>query len=394
MFKIKKLSYSLLALTLTAGVASTAQASYNGGYARCGGWYVSAEPFYERVTDTLFSRLSYSDTSFFDTSVTGNRLGHLELSDRYNSISQDDKWGFRVAVGYDFPSCNPCNNYGASLEYTHFNAENSNNTDASFVFNNTTGIFSGSIITPLISPLFNAISSSNSGIDVIGFTEANASFRTNYDTVDLLAHKNIFLRNCSTAQFFVGARYLHLKEEYRTNFEFPGFVGTFDDVAFSIPSAEDHLRFNNKFDGIGPRIGANAFYNIAGGFGVTGELAGELLFGQVHSDFSENLSVAATTSEFDIFSTPAVSDEFRNDQHDTNIVVPGLSGKVGLAFRTSFCNCTTLSIELGYRGDKYFGVADNAAFTESLNNTVNTIKDAKFHDVSFTGPYLSVTVHA
>jgi hypothetical protein len=74
-------------------------------------------------------------------------------------------------------------------------------------------------------------------------------------------------------------------------------------------------------------------------------------------------------------------------------VVPGLSGKVGLAYRGVFCNCSSLVIEAGYRGDKYFGVAQDSSFVQFDNSGFNLDKDATHHDFSIAGPYISVSFH-
>lgn len=359
---LKKLNLCLFSLLVATSAVSAQADVFSPKVARHGGAYIALEAFNAKATDTFLTNYPYAtvfigDDTDPDETFEGRRL----------NFDPDNEWGYRVAVGYDYPSCCPCN-YGFSLEYTYFKTDD----DRSFsVAAPVAGTFSE--ISPFDSFFFG------------DFTEVNAKIESRYDTVDLLAHHNRVLCKCIDAQFFAGARYLRLKESYHAHY--------FEDVLIGGDDDDDEdltIHFSNRFNGIGPRVGLAAFYPIFCNFGITTEIAGNLIFGCSKSNYSEDFS----SVEFD----GAVIDEtdeftFRNDSHDRAKVVPGWSGKVGLAYHADFRNCSSLNIEVGVRGDKYYEISDVRAFTQSNAFESSFSKTALYHDFEIAGPYISVSYH-
>lgn len=352
------------------------------------GVYVEIEPFYVGSTEPLLSKTAYAITDSELVSpapdfVLRHTLFHLD---------HENDWGYHLALGYDFPSCSPCK-YGFSFEYNYFNNKEEGHTPH---FTRPDGFSSAIIRNPLSvfnpEPQFPA---------AFGFSDAKEQLTTRYDAVDLLTHKNIQFCNGANLQFFTGARYLHFKENLEANYHFLP-----ESAVLFLTTLDEQINFNNRFDGIGPRIGAKGFYPLFNcNFGLTVQVAGNLLMGKSKSSFYDNLT---SDNIFDLPVPPAFEDvvTFKavDRQDSTQHVVPSLDGKVGLMYTTTFCNRSSLAIEVGYRADRYFGLSDDTAFVESVTiahsliDTLNNFtekdylnNDAYHHDFDISGPYLNVT---
>lgn len=393
----KKLN-CLLALLLASGTGvAIAQPSQG----RCGGWFVEVEPFYVRAHDTLLTDYPYAVSFTEEFTGVGEDIGASTSREvtRFYHIDPEYQWGGRVAVGYDFASCDPCNYYGISLEYTHFDHDQ----DDSVHFPVD--------LTSSFPPTLRAVVTGTATLDDF-FADARAKLDTQFDTVDLLARKTTTYCGGTTLRYFAGVRYLRLEEKLDVDYGPTTFIEFTNDVPPPTPLPEstittvDRVHFKNEFNGAGPRIGANIFVPVGcSGFGITGQVAGNLLYGESHSNFDEVL----VETEIDLPTVGTAShegtEEVHHHEHDTDRFIPGLSGKVGIAYTATFCNCSSFTIEVGYRGDKYFGVSDANALVHSIgigeelangpyigdNQGLN--KDATFHDFEFSGPYLTLTYH-
>lgn len=361
---MKKLNFCMLSI-LIATTAVSAQADiFTLRSAKHGGAYVSLEGFRGDGTDTFISNFPFARVVSFDQASPT-----LFYNERVLQFDPDSEWGYRIAIGYDFCSCCPCN-YGFSLEYTHFDSDDHQRAE---IARSTV-----STITQAIVPFNTFLPALTNNI----FSAVTAQFDTRYDTVDLLGHQNRVLCNCVEAQFFIGARYLRFREELDQHF-FESSPGTTADPLNSDLTAH----FSNRFTGIGPRVGVAAFYPLVKGFGISTEVAGNLLFGCTRSQYSEDLSSNAVTIVF------TDEETFRNDPHDRAKFVPGWSGKVSLAYHADFCNRSSLTVEVGYRGDKYYEVSDVRAIVGLPLTSFNAIKNEIYHDFEITGPYASISYH-
>lgn len=365
---LKKLQLCLFTLCLTAGVVDSAQAIATDKRVRQhGGWYVEGEGFYARANDSFLTNYPFAEF-FSGTSVTTPGVITFTNSTNVLRFDPEHDWGYKIAAGYDYASCTCCN-YGFSLEYTHFDNDRSH-----LIFGGLNGENEPVIQT------FNSVFSAT-------FTTVDANYDTRFNSLDLLGHKNFTVCNCVDMQLFAGARYVNLKQSWNDVFsDDPDLVDEIIGAGVAISSSRIH--FDNKFDGAGPRFGANAFYQVAPGFGLVTELAGNLIFGSSKSRYSEVFhSVINSEPGFDF------NNDFTNDQPRHELTVPSLSGKIGLAYRAVFRNCSSFVIEAGYRGEKYFGISDLTSFTSSLEENSANDKSAQYHDFSFSGPYVNLSYH-
>lgn len=360
---IKKLCSLFFIILLTMTV--TAQADvFTPKVSRHGGAYISLEGFNAEGNDTFISNQPFGVVMIAHTAAPDFTADNRNLN-----FNTDTDWGYRIAVGYDYRSCCPCN-YGFSLEYMHYHT----NEYDSFTLEPRTSLETTRVVVPIDANLPVFFSRD--------FTAVNARFSSKYDTVDLLAHHNRVLCQCVDAQFFLGARYLNLKQDWHSQ-----FTETVSPVLINTTNEELLLNFKNRFHGIGPRVGIAGFYPFYCNFGVSAEVAGNLLFGCTNSEFTEHFTGQ------DLLTGSTEVSSFRDEGRDRAKFVPAWSGKVALAYHADFCNCSGLTVEVGYRGDKYYEISDVRAWVQAIPGDSAQIKNGLYHDYEITGPYLSVSYH-
>lgn len=325
------------------------------------GWFVEVEPFYAKATDTLLTPSIYA-VKVADPAILGDHKQeyHLDL---------ENSWGGRIALGYDFPYCSN-SNYGLSVAYTFF--DNDNSADVTNNNRNSAGL-------PVLAPAeFIDITDEASA----RFSIARSKLDQCYTTFDVLAHKNIVLCNGPLIKTFAGVRYFYLREHLHDYYEFRG-----DITGVRVENIYD-VNVKNETRTIGPHIGAEIFYPVLNGFGVTGQLAGSLLYGQSNSEFHNAYHLSAGSALGD-----PVQLTSSNENDDAAHVVPAMSGKVGVVYQACLHHCSSLSIEVGYRGDKYFNAVNNVAYQQLLaGDDINS--NSNYHDFDLSGPYFSVTFHS
>lgn len=361
---LKKLQLSLIVLLFSGNVINNVYATPTDKRMRChSGWYGDVEAFHARVSDSLLSNLFFGESIASESSPGVERIF---TKDFYLNPVTD--WGYRLALGYDFCGT-ACCNYGFSLEYTHFNSS-------------TNTVLSG-FLDDIASPTLFAAE-----VVQLSATYTNAVFRwdTKYNAVDFLGHQNLTFCKCVDVQLFAGARYINLREHLNRDY--------FDDENL-IPEILDGGRavvdlfsqFKNKFDGVGPRIGFSTFYPFTCYFGLATECSGELLLGSSRLNYNEDASRLIPN----LGGLELTNFEFRTDYPRNTRIVPGLGGKAALVYRGGWSNCSSLTVEVGYRGDEYFGATDNRVF--QAFNRIGFGKVRAYHDFHLSGPYASVSYH-
>lgn len=372
MHGLKKLHWSLFAILLSSGISQVAEATVlqDQKVRQHGGWYAEVEGFHAKAADSLLSTLPFASTDLFILPIVTASTVFTSTDHVIHTFHPEWNCGYRLALGYDFPSCSCCT-YGFSLEYTHHKVDDDRH------------------LRGFINPNFLPALDDFYGNFDADATAADASYDFKYHSIDLLGHKNFTVCNCVDVQLFAGARYSRIKEDlHRHLFVEDEFI---DDVLGAGFTASDFIHdYDSKFNGLGPRVGFNAFYQVACGFGLVTEFATDLLFGYSDSSFFErNIDTNLVDG------TLLVDEDVTHVHQDHNAnVVPGLSGKVGLAYHATFRNCSSLAVELGYRGEKFFGALDHSSLVFPVDFDAGFIKDGVYHDYSISGPYLSISFHA
>jgi hypothetical protein len=351
MTRLRLVSFLLFSLLLTSVLTSQA-APRNSFYP--GGWYVELESFNGNA--------QFDKHAIFGTEVSWNCT---DCSHNCNHTTDDDNWhaGYYVGIGYDFCSCNPCRNWGLSLAYTYYDNNKSALSDAIIGGNGE----------PLLVPIFVDFSAGP-------FSGAQLCHDTEFQTIDGLVHHNFRLCN-GEVQLFGGLRYLKLEHdrrfEYRT-----------DPRASVIGSSEDLRIFSDHaFRGIGPVLGVNAFMPIYCNLGIAGELAGTMLWGD-----KKNRIQDVFFASFPELPSTQIDPLTESRSCDDNRNVTGLSAQLALAYHTTFCNCSRLALEVGYRVDEYFDIHDQLRFQNPCHCNDSFNGDRNDDDFLLHGPFVKVTI--
>lgn len=335
-----------------------------------------------------------ASATFIDT---GFQASAFETS-QFLTNDSDYNFGFRIGLGYVFPD----SGNDVQLAWTHFNHTNSDDT---LVFG-VTPSFSDEIF---ISPTF-----FTSGIftyELFGTDSASASSSIDYgyDAVDLDVGQYLSIGTRLTTRLFAGLRYAQVKSNLTNNyavFQERGEIEPDSDF-FTFTTYESDI-LDSKFNGIGPRFGVDASYNVWDCFGVVGHFSAALLVGRVQSSSSSYLNsqeveevfngegtlVDTLTFTFNNFATLASDNVTR--------VVPAFDAKVGIDYSWPINNdASRLSIEAGWQVTEYinavdrltvdpiaFGVDSVAASSQSISNGIDFERTTS--SVGFNGPYLNI----
>ncbi len=161
-----------------------------------------------------------------------------------------------------------------------------------------------------------------------------------YVTVDFEAGYNMPVGVGSTVRLFGGLRFAHLDQK-ATGSVLNLLYNTGHGVYYDYSGKR-----KTTFTGVGPRVGANGTFGLGGGFNIFGGLSGALLVGK-YKDKHE-LSYLGTND--------ASSSDSYTDQNKTK-VVPNVDGEIGIGYNFGTGAGSTVGIQLGYRGEAFFGAA-------------------------------------
>lgn len=392
------------------------------------GFEVGARGLYVRFTEPQMDyALDYPDTI-------------LSGGGRYRSARPNHDFGYEIFLGYIYP----CSGANLRLTYSEFEQQVSNNQGANggillpslsvpifSVFSPglngdvllTNGVTSTTLFNiPLISP-GNVIFASPSVL------QAQVKHRIRQGSLDFDAGQYINIDNFMRLRLFAGLRYSRVKNEVIATYllvnpigftqqpsfvfvpDFEGVVGfETTEILTSTGSLEDIVNQTSKFEGIGPRFGAEGSFHLGGGFGLVGGLSTALLVGRQQSSLSQvidgeilvnvleqNVSVTSLTPgifaeltglEDSIVQFPAqiLSSENYTLGSSTRIV-PNIEAKIGLNYTFPLRHCRFIDIEIGYLANYYFNAVDRLTAIPPIFTVLNPVNTL---DVAFSGPYLEI----
>ncbi len=306
---------SLLAGTaFVALLALDGQSAHAQMYSTGPGFYISAEGRYV---------FNHSDQSkLWSGNGTDTIIGELHDDDDGAGVKAraDNGWGGKAMLGYRF----------------------NNNWDVGFGF-------SGAWLKN------GKKSFASSTID----EENSQTLKTklDYQVADFEAGYNWTMGNNSNLRLFGGIRFAHFNQTAKANaFNYECFGR--DGSCFSSSTATAAGKRKTTFWGIGPRLGVNGTFGLGNsGFNVFGGVAGAVLFGK----FKDKLSLSAHNTTTD----GNTSTNHVSGKKNKTKVVPNLEGEIGLGYNFNAGSGSTVGIQVGYRGDAWWGVASDANVIES-----------------------------
>lgn len=229
---------------------------------------------------------------------------------RFQEMKPDWDWGFKLEASYHF-------NTGNDININWYHYENKTNHSQHLFVDN--GVDAFNVATRIrLQPEWDAV---------------NAEFGQH---VDFGEQKNI--------RFHGGVQFARIENDLRG-----GFV--------TVPVTAGLVSINNKFNGFGPRTGADMSYDLGNGFAVYGNAAAALLVGD--SKFTANST---------LLNLPGVASGSKT------AVVPELEAKLGATYTYAMAQ-GDFSLDVGYMWVNYFN-AQTVGFTQS--------------DFALHGPYVGV----
>lgn len=353
---------------------------------------------------------------------------------RYRSGRPSYDIGYQLFLGYRLP----CVGRDLRLTYTEYEQRERDHVGApdGILLPTLASPFSAQILTPpLIADIEFSTGDTFSGVTLLTpalvplasltVVEADVKNIIRQGSVDLDAGQYINFDNFARLRLFGGLRYSRVKNQLISTYLLGNFVGTetqvsgpfvIDETDVSVATTalltspsqlQEIISESNKFDGIGPRFGAEGFFHLGGGFGLVGSFSTAILIGTHQSSLSKTasgsldvsfsavealaLAQGVTVTVTDIVSPTGAFPSFisvtENFDRGTNTrIVPNIEAKIGLDYTTGLKHCRFITLEAGFYVNHYFSVLDRLSETSATSGA----SAQNIIDVGFSGPYVEL----
>lgn len=226
------------------------------------------------------------------------------------------------------------------------------------------------------------------GPEGIPIRHASGKAEFNYDVINLDAGQKVHFGRDLTLRLFAGLSGALLHEQVTDTYK-----GDRIDSEFDGPFTMTQ-EVTANFNGLGPRFGVDADYDVTHGFGVIGEVALSALFGRVHSVTNFTGSAVELEETFDT----AVNHQQIKDQHVYQ-TIPGMDFKLGIRYQHDCRENMTLKLSAGYQGSVYInaisqylpatlvdgqGIETGGIFVATMDHTLS--------NYSVQGPFLDFAI--
>jgi len=317
-----------------------------------GGFEFAVEALYYRLHSTLmdYTIRDPNNPLLFDETVPGPQSEVLK-------IQPNNHAAYRYHLGYIFPMT--AND--VALEFEKFSTDETANAHAAP---------NGVLWTLLADP---AIGVNSAPLIAEG---ASSAFSFDSHTVDLEYGRHIRIEKLNL-RFLAGLSYLSADEQLKTTYS------NVTSVTFT-PVGDSQITDKDTFRGIGPRLGLDARFNIACGFGLTAHAATNFYVGQNHSEHVEVNSGGAIDIPGVFSNTLGFSTTLDPGKHER--LVTNLELRGGLDFLVPLRGCTNFEFEIGYEVNHYFNLLDSYRFTNEYSQAFKKQEN----DISLFGPYVRI----
>lgn len=241
-----------------------------------------------------------SQTGFIDTQ-------NYAIDDR------DYDFGFDVFLRYNFSDTDR----DLTLSYLRFSDTDSDNVNYGSIPTNAN-----------ITSLFNQF-----------YHTAEASVNARLDVIDLLAGQIMHLGETVQLHFIGGLTFARIKQTFDNAYD--ANLGFMIHGPATSRAMEAYYTYDSQFQGLGPKLGLNADYDILqSGFGLVGGLSIGLLVGSL--DHATHISTATAA-------LPSPNFIYQDIDFDTNdVVVTNFDANLGIRYAYDY-----IDAELGYRINQY-----------------------------------------
>lgn len=225
-------------------------------------------------------------------------------------------WGFKAGVGY----CSPCDGWDVSVLWTWYKGNADSHIEADKEHRD-------SILT-----LWSGFASTFGGPLHASHVETNWKLELNL--VDIELGRQYWVSKYLTMRPFVGVRYASIKQDY--NLEHRGGSWTPSSPDAANPVYHNEVKLNNDYEGAGLRGGLDTVWNLGCGWGVYGDMAFNILYGNFTVDHDEvNRAAGTALGQQNDFRRAKVTDTEHSFYASRAIFDLGL----GVQWAGMFCDC-------------------------------------------------------
>jgi hypothetical protein len=344
MLKLKKIATSILCVassTVLAGTMGPTSCVGDGVVVPC------AKSAWEFGVQALYLKTNYSGYGFMSSSTSNpTTLGEttLNATETYNEAPYNWAWGFKLEGAYHFNTGNDLN-----LNWYHVNNTSSTNSNQQQGF---------------IGDIINAI---GSGLNF----KLNTTLTTKptWDAVNLEVGQHVHYGQSNNIRFHAGVQYAHIQNEYSSV-----IIPSVGNPPITLGGLTINTGANLKFNGFGPRIGADYAYNLRNNFSIYAKGATTLLVGQQSFTDTVNISLISPVSIPTLTTTGS-----------TTVIVPQLEAKLGATF-THKLPQGDFSFDAGWMWVNYFNALTNA----TLIGVLDGFGETKESNAAMQGPFVGV----
>jgi len=313
---------------------------------QAGSWSFGATAVLLQPTNKPFT---YADQITAQANGVGNGNGPAGASivadDRHHSVDEGYDWWFGADITYNFPG------NGRDITLAYEGLHGTDTDSVSTVTNVDNNGNNGGTINGLISDFTG-----------LPYNDAEGKTRTAYDAGDLLVGQKLDVGSRVRLHPFMGIRYAHLDMKDTGSYFLPNtnvFNGNNNNTPNNLLEASS---LENRFDGVGPRLGSDAQLNLGNGFSLRGRLGLSAIIGSQRVTNEAEVLVQPISG-----GAPGVIDGENHTSSDTR-VIPEIDGRLGLNYTTHFNSSNmALGFELGWQATNYFNViADQYPVTLGL----------------------------
>lgn len=292
--------------------------------------------FYAEVDYLLWyanqSGLSYTMTADVTSTVTSSPVTTTEVDQKDNYFKNNWDSGVRVALG--FKPMNFC--WDAKASYTYFYTGDSPKERVGEFSSSAQGNPSGNII---FSEFYDNIINNIEGTTT---TYSNKSrWKFDFNQLDLEMGREILLVHDMIFRPFWGVRGLETQQKLSMEVSQPYILGSLSMPVLGM--SDSQFRAKNRFTGVGIKTGVDTGIALGGGFELSGQITGSLLWGRFSVNEFQNLIVS-----FDSIITDAntLNDNYHRKFHST---IYNFDLFLGIKWNYRFsCGQNLLSLKAGW----------------------------------------------
>lgn len=327
------------------------------------GFSFKAEGLYWNVEeDNLAYVRERSQTTI--TEVVSPTLSNIIATADDKTIELNPNWtgGYRLGLGYNIP----CTCWDIDLIYTYVRNKHCASKNAP---NDTVITTSGTTTTRTNTFL----SSIYPGIAVgASLNRADATWKLDFNTLDLLLGRHFHFCNCIDFHPFAGLRYVDIQQKFRIA------TRSLDDLSLTtntFGTARNKMKTN--FWGVGIQGGFDLDLQYRCGFSLYSQLAGGIVYGKEHDHSKRRLDATTRVGASRIFT----HQDFDFKDHD-EVARFNIDLALGVEWACRIDGYSLLTFNLGWEYHQFF---DQNFFRATENNDLRG--DLSFHGVTFGANY-------